>query len=291
MSIFEAVLAKKADMAGGGAPPPEDAPQAPLNSNMGTLDQAIMDAKTQLNDLLKQYPDIDYAGKYMELQNQVQNQQVPEHPLDTPGEAAKGLAYAFGAPKAAPAIMNQQIARHDEGTDKKQQDLTQIKMSLLGKSLEAEEKKGNFKMALKQADALDTLQRAEADRKRALDLKEWEQKQKVKTADARTLLKQKTANIVASFHLKEKMQLEVMKFAEKLLAERMRQKSILGTPIEDIPAEDLLSDIMPQVEEMAQKLIAGESITPPKINTEAPATKPQSPYAKALEEIRARKGN
>jgi hypothetical protein len=283
MSIFEAVLAKKADAEGA------TVPQGPVSGNIATFDQAIMDAKTKLNDLLGQYPDIDYAGKYMELQNQMQQQPVPEHPLDTPAEALKGVAFAFGAPNTAPGIMNKQVSRHEQATDQRFQDSNRLKMSLLEQSIGAEEKKGNFKMALKQADALDSLKRADEDRKRALDLKDWETKQKIKSTDAKTLLREKVQNIAASFNLDAKMKLKLMDIAGNFLRERMEQKGILGTPIEDIPSDEIISTFIPELERVAEALIKGTSTKPKVVEPIEEPEKPKSAYQLELERIRGSK--
>lgn len=183
----------------------------PSNQALQPFDENIQKAHDQLNALLSQYPDINYQDKYASILNDIQNRPEPASPTSTPAGALGAFAANMGAPKTAPALLQDQIQRSMMVHDQKQKDLMTMKEALLHGSIQQEVSKGNFKMAIKQSEALDDLQRANADRTRAQNIQQWFAQQKQRSADAMTMLQTKIRTLAAAnFHLGEKEQLELL---------------------------------------------------------------------------------
>lgn len=268
-------------MTGGNLAPPDVTP---------TTDEAgIQQAMGRLNEILAAQPNIDYNQKYLDLINEVKNTPTTPNPLSTPGGVASSFAFALGAPETAPALVREKIAKSAQEEEAKRENLFNLKQKIVEGTIQQELSQGNFKGALKQYEVLDQIERAKADRKRAQDIADWKVKQQIKTTDAQTLLKKKVEEIAGSFHFDEKLKLELFRMAGNLLTERMRQRDLLGEPVQDIPSEALISELIPSMEEIARKLSANKPLTetPPKTgSTPATAPAPLSPIAKALQEIR-----
>lgn len=266
-------------MTGGNLAPPDLSPT--------TDDSAVQQAMGRLNEILAAQPNIDYNQKYLDLINEVQNTPTTPNPLSTPGGVASSFAFALGAPQTAPALIREKIAKSAQEEEKKRDELFDLKKKIVEGTIQQELTQGNFKGALKQYEVLDQIERAKADRKRAQDIADWKTKQQIKTTDAQTLLKKKVEEITSSFHLPERLKLQLFTIAGNLLTERMRQRDLLGEPVQDIPSEALINEILPALEETARKLAGNTPLSTGKTET-PPATTPPpvSPLTKALQEIR-----
>jgi hypothetical protein len=268
---------------------------APPNTNpntgdIATADANIQDAYQKLHGLLTSDPTVDYEAKFSELMQQTQNQPVSENPIATPAGALSGFAYALGAPDKAPALIHERIQKAEAERDKKQQDILSLKEKILQGTIQEEVAKGNFKAALKQTEALDELNRANEDRKRALDMRDWREKQSTKTKDMKTLVQEKASMIVASFHLPERMKLKLMDFVTIQMQERMRQRNLLGVPVEDVPLQELWDEIAPDAADFAQKLLDGSAAKKDEKPTTPAAASTGPDYGAELKRIREAAG-
>lgn len=259
----------------------------PNDPQMGQFDQNIDAAYEKLNSILTSMPGVDYESKFGDILNEIQNRPTSENPLSTPGGVASSFAFALGSPDKAPALIHEKIQRSEMENDQKKNDLLNLKEKILQGTIQEEVAKGNFKAALKQTEALDQIQRAKEDKKRAQDMRDWKEKQRIKTVDSGKLIRAKADNIVASFHLPEKAKLKVIDFITSSFKERQRQRNLLGEPIEDMSSEDIMDDITPDLDDFVKKLLSGEETRPEDKPADTPA--PKSKYAEALERIRAGK--
>lgn len=259
---------------------------APPDLTPTTNDDAIKTAMGRLNEILAAQPNVDYGQKYLDLIKEVQNQPTTPNPLSTPGGVASSFAFALGSPNIAPGQIKEKIMKSQQEEDKKRQELFDLKQKIVEGTIQQELAQGNFKAALKQYDVLDEIERAKADKKRAQDIADWKVKQQIKTTDAQTLLKKKVEEVASSFHLPERLKLQVLTIAGNLLTERMRQRDLLGEPVQDIPSEALINEIMPSLEETARKLAENQPLGETSDKNNPPPPPKVSPIRAALDEIR-----
>jgi hypothetical protein len=225
-----------------------------------------------LNSILGQYPNVDYEGKYKEILDSIKSRPTAQDPLATTGGALANFAYAMGAPDKAPALIHEKVQQAHNEAQQKHDDVMKLQEELLKGTIQQEMAKGNFKLALSQSEKLMDIQRANADRERALNMNEWREKQRIKTTDARTLLKQKIANMAATYHLDEKMQLAVLNHGFRML----ELKGLLTPEFEDVDMATKIGMIMPDVVQYAReathKRDSKTTTLPPKIDTTIPPT-------------------
>lgn len=250
------------------------------NTDAAPFDQAISDAYGQLNQLLSSMPEVDYQKQYAGILDEVNNRPVPEAP-----NPLASFAFALGSPDKAPTILHEKMQKRDEAQQKKDDDMLRLKEKLLEGTIQQEVAEGKFKSALSQSEKLSEIQRHLADRERSLDMKDWKEKQGIKSKDAKELVTAKVQAVAQNFNLDAKMQLKVMDFAMTMYRERLRQKNLLGMPVEDIPSESIMNEIMPDIENMARSLVSGKPLEPKKDEATAPAAAPVNPYAAALQEV------
>lgn len=270
----------------GQQPQPNTNPMSPENAapaETDTYDATIKAAYEKLQQILP--PDIDYQSKYQGFLDEIQNRQVPEHPLSTPGGVASSFAFSVGSPENAPSLINEKIKRHYDESDKKRSDLMKMKENILQSAIQQEITKGNFKGALQQSEALGEIQRATEDRKRAMDMKDWEHKQKTKTADAEKVLRQKAKAIVSQFNLSGKMALKVMDFLGDATRDYYNRKDMLGENVADLSPEMIANEVLPSVLQFAKEISTGkiDEDVPPHKKKEGETPKGKSAYQEAFE--------
>jgi len=298
-------------------------PQDFYGKSLPQLDMDVETARKKLTDLLTQYPEIDYEQKYHDILGEIQNRPVPSEP-----NPLSSFAYAFGSPEKAPTILHEKHQRINALEDQKHDDYLKTKAQLLQGDLDQQVKKGNFQMALKQNDALYEIQDAQDRKKRFLDYQEWKNKQSIKSHDAMSLIKEKADHFAASFHLPDRMKLLVVGKIFDLMQDRMKQKDLMGMPVEDMPMDKIMEEILPTIQDYVDQLTNDEKVTPPQKDipstlpstnpktgknfgnpffgvtqeaidnqpargetpTELPQSAPETPYAKTLRELRAKHG-
>lgn len=236
----------------------------PGSSDLAPYDAAIADAHKQLNDLLGQFPEIDYEGKYKELLSQTQNQPTAENPLSTPGGVASSFAYALGAPASAPALIKEKVDRARKEEEDKQTNLMKLKESLVQGAIQQEVAKGNFKMALKQSEVLDNLQRANADRDRFMAHQAAMDTLKAKNAAAKEAIYAKMKAKIISSTSDPKVQVARINAMTKLLDRMFQQKNIIGEPVTAADYDSIAETIMPDIEKFGA---TGEGKPKPKEET------------------------
>jgi len=236
----------------------------PGSSDLAPYDAAIADAHKQLNDLLTQFPEVDYEGKYRELVSGAANEPTTPNPLGTPGGVASAFASMLGAPNTAPGLIKEKVDRSYKEEQEKQTNLMKLKESLVQGAIQQEVAKGNFKMALKQSEVLDNLQRANADRDRFLQHQVVMETVKEKNAAQLDQIQAKMVAKIKASTSDPKVQVARIKAATDMLRERFHQKNLLGEPVTVADHDEIIGSILPEIEQF------GASGTTPK-KQEAPA--------------------
>jgi len=280
---------------------PEATPSVdPNGPGVEAYNNQIKSAEERLTSILNEQPDINYEQKFSELMKDTQNRPVEPHPVSKPGDVASSFAYALGAPGTAPGLLHEKIMKHDTEYAQKERDLMSLKQAILHGSIQQELSKGNFKVALKQSEALEELQRATKDRERYLDTQKALTLQNAKAEDAKKLIKEKAKQLGSEFHLDEKKQLSVMEAGLRYRAMLGDQPGLIpGTSrYDDATMDQKTNDYMRQVVEGLGGKIAGTSnvklptgsVTPAEgTTTETPGAAKSKQAADILSKIRSTK--